>query len=70
VLLIPALDSVFMIIAIGLSASIWLVFAWNAARSWSNGLVLLELPVLDVLVPVELVELLESLLELAEGPWK
>ena len=43
-LLIPALDSVFMIIAIGLSASFWLVFAWNAARSWSNGLVLLELP--------------------------
>jgi hypothetical protein len=61
---------VLVIIAIGLSASFWVAFVWKAARSWSRGFVLLELPVL--VVPVVLVELvLDPELEaLLESLWK
>jgi hypothetical protein len=58
----PALDSVFRMMDIGLSASLWpLPFAWKAARIFAvrSSLVLVELAAVE-LVPVEL------LLELSE----
>ena len=65
-LLIPALCSVFMIIAIGFSDSLWAPLAWKAARSWLTvWLALLESLVLDVL---ELLDALELLSESDEAP--
>lgn len=65
-MLIPAVFSVFMIIAIGLSELFWLPFASNATINCDNGLVLLELLVLDALVELAAL-LLEPLLEFAEA---
>jgi hypothetical protein len=49
--LIPALDSVFIMIAIGFVASFWVLFAWKAASSWLSWLevVLLEVVLLELL---------------------
>ena len=60
---IPELDSVFIIIDIGLSDSFWVEPAWKAARSWSS--VPLELLLLEV--PVVLLVVLEVLFGSAEA---
>ncbi len=52
----PALDSVFVIIAIGSSDSFGVLFAWKAASSWLSWLVLLLLEVLLELLSASLDE--------------
>lgn len=59
-MLIPALDSVLVMIDSGFNASFWVVFVWNAANSWLNWLVLLVLELL-------LLELLSASLA---APWE
>ena len=55
-MLMPALDSVFVIIAIGSSDSFGVLFAWKAASSWLIWLVLLLLEVLLELLSASLDE--------------
>src|ERR1022692_1161238 len=55
-MLMPALDSVFVIIAIGSSDSFGVLFAWKAASSWLSWLVLLLLEVLLELLSASLDE--------------
>ena len=62
-MLIPASDSVLIIIEVGSSEVFWVALVWNAARSESSVFELL------VEVPVALVLVLELLLEPAEAPW-
>jgi hypothetical protein len=45
--LIPALESVFMMMDIGFVASLGVLFAWKAASSWLSWLVLLLLELLS-----------------------
>jgi len=61
--LIPALESVFIMMDIGFVASFWVLFAWKAASSWLSWLdvVLLEV----VLLEVVLLELLSASLAAA-----